>query len=129
MGTSEPLFEMKSPIKTELKQQVIDHHRGAFCEPCRGYKQRLNYKASRQYRHLPSFEALVADKRCSGDSQWGQRSSYGSHWTKRDERHVMRWCEQGRTGWCGVAHDHYRAKNTQESMQPLEKPYLREGPD
>ena len=28
-----------------------------------------------------------------------------------------------------VAHDHYRAKNTQESMQPLEKPYLREGPD
>ena len=51
MGTSEPLFEMKSPIKTELKEQVIDHHRGAFCEPCRGYKQRLNYKASRQYRH------------------------------------------------------------------------------
>ena len=39
---------------------------------------------------LICFGALVADKRCFGDCPWGQRSSYGSHWTKRDERHAMR---------------------------------------
>ena len=32
-------------------RRVIDHHRGVSCEPCRGYKQQLSCKASRQYRH------------------------------------------------------------------------------